>query len=47
MAALIRTEQLALTADDMSGLGAACRLHQPAGQVAGNGDLTNILDEAR
>jgi hypothetical protein len=47
MAALIRTEHLALTADDMSGLGAACRLHQPAGQVAGNGDLTNILDEAR
>jgi len=47
MAALIQTERLALTADDMSGLGAACRLHQPAGQVAGNGDLTNILDEAR
>ena len=47
MAALIKTERLALTADDMSGLGAACRLHQPMGQVAGNGDLTNILDEAR
>lgn len=47
MAALIQTERLALTADDMSGLGAACRLHQPAGQVAGNGDLTSILDEAR
>jgi hypothetical protein len=47
MAALIRTERLVLTPDDMSGLGAACRLHQPAGQVAGNGALTNILDEAR
>jgi hypothetical protein len=47
MAALIQTERLALTADDMNGLGAACRLHQPAGQVAGNGDLTSILDEAR
>ena len=47
MAALIKTERLALTADDMNGLGAACRLHQPLGQVAGNGDLTSILDEAR
>jgi hypothetical protein len=47
MAALIQTERLALTTDDMNGLGAACRLHQPAGQVAGNGDLTSILDEAR
>jgi hypothetical protein len=47
MAALIQTERLALTSDDMNGLGAACRLHQPIGQVAGNGDLTNILDEAR
>ena len=47
MAALIQTERLALTADDMNGLGAACRLHQPGGQVAGNGDLTSILDQAR
>jgi hypothetical protein len=47
MAALIRTERLALTADDMNGLSAACRLHQSVGQVAGNGDLTSILDQAR
>jgi hypothetical protein len=47
MAALIQTERLVPTTDDMSGLRAACRLHQPAGQVAGNDDLTNILDEAR
>jgi hypothetical protein len=47
MAALIQTERLALTADDMNGLGAACRLHQSVGQVAGNGDLTSILDQAR
>jgi hypothetical protein len=47
MAALIQTEHLALTADDINGLGAACRLHQSAGQVAGNGDLTSILNQAR
>jgi hypothetical protein len=44
MSALIHTESLVLTADDMNGLGAACSLRPRSGQVAGNGDLTNILD---
>jgi hypothetical protein len=47
MSALIHTESLALTADDMEGLGAACSLRLRVSQMAGNGDLTDILDRAR
>jgi hypothetical protein len=47
MSALIHTETLALTADDMTGLGAACPLPLRVSQMAGNGDLTDILDRAR
>lgn len=47
MSALIHTESLALTADDMTGLGAACPLPLRVSQMAGNGDLTDILDRAR
>ena len=46
MSALIHTESLILTADDMSGLKTACP-PLTMGRLAGNSGLTDILDKAR